>query len=375
MSVRRLASQRRIWRFAAGVLSALLAATAACGFSSVGELAATPSTTGDGSDGTDAGAEGMVAADGSPTSDAPGDSAVPEHFGAPLVVATGQFVLQEIACDDEAAFVAVLDGSDRSVILRIAVGVAPKKLASDQYRGRSTAVDDTRVFWVSGEPLGGHSYVRATLKNDVTTPDDYYDDGFGSSSFSALAIKATVLAFFVDTIPSTRIVRGATSGLGGFDVARSTGKVTGVAIDGPYVYWLPATGDVVMRSSTPDAGATATETFASSPAAAITSLAIANGEVFWTGDDSLLKALHTTTPNGVPRQVASGLAKPGHLAVDSRRAFWVDGATGAVATVPLAGGSPVVIGTGVASSTVAACSNAVWFTNPKTGEILRVARD
>jgi len=366
-----MSARRR--RIAAVALSALVVATAACGFSGTGELNAGPSTpTGDAGDISDGGAEATPAVDAPSATDAPVESAAPEHFGVPLVVATGQFDLQEIACDDEAAFVAVLDGIlDRSVILRVAQGAAPKKLASNQYRGRSTAVDDTRVFWVSGEPLGGHSYVRATLKNDVTTPDDYYDDGYGSSAFSALTIKGTVLAFFSETSVSLRIFRGATSGLGGFDVAKDTGKVTGLAIDGPYVYWLPATADTIMRSSKTDAGAA--ETFTSGTA--MTSLAIVNGEVFWTSDDARLRALHTTTPQGAPRQVASGLASPRHLAVDSRSAFWVDSATGAIATVPLAGGSPVVIGTGVSTSTVAACSNAVWFTNPTTGEILRVARD
>lgn len=299
-----------------------------------------------------------------------GDGAAPlAGFGPLEVVATDLFTLWEIACDEQAAYAAVEEAGSATSVVRVAPREATKKLTTAQFKGRFVAVDDSRVYWTVGEPSGGFSYVRATMKSDGGAAVAYYPDGAGAATYSSLALKGTVLAFF-STTAGGRVFRGNTTGLGGFDVIKGGGAVQGLAIDGAYIYWVSEKGDAILRGSGADGGAI--ETFAKG--SSITAIAVANGEVFWTSDDGELRGLPTSALMRTGRTIATGLELPRHLVVDSSRAYWVNTADGSISTVPLSGGPRSVLGIAGATGNLAVCANAVWFTNTAKGEILRMAK-
>jgi len=351
--------------FGSVLLVVVVGAGWACGSSS-GEHAG-PGTADASPDATTSDAPSDGAIDGGDLGDALADGASGD-YGPAQIVAKDLHALWEIACDEQAAFVTVEGAASLSTVLRIADGAAPAPLASSQYKGRYPVVDDARVYWLAGETSGGYSYLRATSKDDGGAPTSYFPDGFGSNLYSSLAREGTTLAFYAST-GGGRIFRGLTDG-GGADVATSQGSVPGLALDGAYVYWLSTTGDV-LRSAKTDG--TAPETFLAGAGA--TAIAVADSEAFFTSDDGQLRALSTATPGGLPRVVAGGLDLARKLALDTKRAFWVNTSTGSIATVPLMGGTPVVIGSGAAGSSIAVCANAIWFTDPAKGDVLRVARN
>lgn len=273
----------------------------------------------------------------------------------------------EIACDAAAAYVLVENAGTNSEVRRIEPGKPPVAIATGQRFARSIAVDDARVYWFAGS-AGAHSYVATTTKEAGGLVDLYYDDGYGSTSFSALAIRGAVLAFAVANGRESRIVRGATNGFGEAIVARDQGAVPSLAIDGPRVYWVTAAKDQILRSGT-GPGAPP-EPFASG--SGLDAIALSGGELFWTTADGVL---HARAEGATPRVVASELRLPRGLTVDARSAFWVEtGDPSTVATAPSAGGPVAYLGEALPSSSIAVCPNAIWLTKPERREVLRLAR-
>ena len=90
-------------------------------------------------------------------------------------------------------------------------------------------------------------------------------------------------------------------------------------------------------------------------------LAVGGGRVYWTGNgDGTVMSL-PTGGGGVPSTVATGLPEPGPIAVDDTQAYWVTD-TGAVMSVPFAGGTPATLATGASATAIAVDATSVyWF--------------
>jgi hypothetical protein len=112
-------------------------------------------------------------------------------------------------------------------------------------------------------------------------------------------------------------------------------------------------------------------------------IAARNGFLYWSQNDNIVKV---PTGGGSPVTLASGQQVPSSLAVDDRNVYWTNSGVdacsttvacgspdGSVVMVPVAGGAPTTLATGLCSpDSIAIDADSVYFVDLGVGQVLKV---
>jgi beta-lactamase regulating signal transducer with metallopeptidase domain len=136
-------------------------------------------------------------------------------------------------------------------------------------------------------------------------------------------------------------------------IADGQGRPGGIATDETHVYWTNFEGGSLMRA--PLGGGSPTTLIAGQHGPQ--SLVVGSGQIYWTNfEDGTVMRMPLSEAE--PALLASGQDHPSGVAIDSTNLYWVTN-DGSVRSVPLAGGEPTTLSTGIESFPAAARSIAV----------------
>jgi sugar lactone lactonase YvrE len=230
------------------------------------------------------------------------------------------------------------------------------------------ALDSANVYWadwgnstINSVPVGGGAV--GTLAS-----------GQGGVAFLAIdganAYWTTTGAFEAGTLVSVLLAGGTPTTL-----ASGLSDPQGLAVDATHVYWADNTEGTIVRM--PKAGGSATTLV--SGQANPTYVALSGGNVYWTCDWGAVA--YIPVGGGAPVTLASGLNQDvDALAVGNQNAYWVDSeynATGGIlSSVPLGGGSTTTLLAGGTVQNVgwavALDSTSVYWADAAAGWLMKV---
>jgi hypothetical protein len=141
----------------------------------------------------------------------------------------------------------------------------------------------------------------------------------------------------------------------------------GIAVDGTNVYW---TDDVGTNSSTLRAVPVGGGTTATVASNAPEGVAVDANNVYWAAGPATPNSgaiMKMPKSGGTPVALASGLASPLGIAVNSTSVFWTDFTNGLIMSVPIAGGAPVTVASNQSRPfAIAADNTSVYWNNDDT---------
>ena len=280
-----------------------------------------------------------------------GDSGGPDC--ASVALASGWRGLA-LAIDRQNAYW-VDSGSDTLVSVPV-TGGTPAARSSLGPGTFTVAVDTANLYWVSDTqvvklPLaGGQPIELAAVPVDA-------NGSFTANTAFDVAIDGEYLYYIDNHVGEVRKVPLA----GGQPIVLASGEVGGygVAVDDTNVYWTIRSGSGSIRMIPKGGGAPLT---LASGQANPTDLAVDATNLYWVnggqtgGDGSVVKM---PLKGGPALELASAQTRPNAIAIDARSVYWVDSGTiinnsgvltsipdGMVMSVPLNGGTPVVLAQG-----------------------------
>jgi sugar lactone lactonase YvrE len=159
------------------------------------------------------------------------------------------------------------------------------------------------------------------------------------------------------------------------DSSTTVSRASGIAVDSRFVYWADPNGGFVAK--VPKAGGTPVMlTMGQSDP---TFVAVDATNIYWAqgtnGGSSTASLLRMPLNGGVPVTLAS-MTSPEGIALDATHVYWTDGGTlnaknqsnhdGAVMRVPIAGGAPEVLASGLLqpSGIAVDAASVYWTSNP-----------
>lgn len=203
------------------------------------------------------------------------------------------------------------------------------------------AADATRVYWTDNDtvmevPVGGGTPV--TLASGQKGPD-------------AVAVDATSVYWTnggsVGVLANGTVMKAPLAGGTPTVLASNQNGPTAIAVDAANVYWLDrgANGSAgpVMKVALSGGTPAVLSAKGGGFAGCLGSIATANGAVYWTGPDQVMKLAAGST---TPVVLASNLSPCG-IALDNASAYWINstGFAASIMKVGLDGGAPVTLAT------------------------------
>jgi hypothetical protein len=175
----------------------------------------------------------------------------------------------------------------------------------------------------------------------------------------------------------------ACSGAGPTTLATENGEPAGIAVQNGTVYWANLGGTIM---SVPSGGGTPTTlaTGQSQPSA----IAVDGSSVYWTNTGQACAVQPGTcgaTPDGsvmrvplaggTPTPLATGLCGPNSIAIDAVNAYVVV-SSASILKIPLAGGAPTTLAHGFSIGTLAVDATSVYYTSTdasfESGQVMKV---
>jgi hypothetical protein len=226
-------------------------------------------------------------------------------------------------------------------------------------------VDATNVYWLDRGcmqgPTDGRVIRRPLAGGEAVVLSDGWNPGW---DFGKIDVDGDYVywagALTVHRVPvnggaaETLITVVSPHGVGAF------------AVDSTGIYWMHTNGEteeLALERTVIDGGVTTTTLATVQGAGVASSVAVANGQVYWTNDaDGTV--MQVSIDGGPPVTLASAQSA-GPIAVDDTSAYWGNQASaGAVMKLALAGGEPVELFGGVTARTLRiAGPDLVWSTH------------
>lgn len=216
-------------------------------------------------------------------------------------------------------------------------------LADGEDAPRRLAADATWLYWTEGGPLGlTEGFGRIARAPATGGPGETVVSGVSSNS-PAFTVSGD-LVLVADRARLKRLPRG-----GGTveSVAAAGFRAVRVTTDGEYVYWVDAQLGAARRAPVgggpaEDIGAPGTNSGPGGP------IQVQGGRVVWAPRLDVL--LSVGSAGGTPSVLASGLRALSDMVADQAMVYWSEQDSGEILRMPLAGGSPTIVGPGVSGS-------------------------
>lgn len=282
--------------------------------------------------------------------------------------------MQSLAlCFLASLLIAACDGTDHEKPAVCGGANEATILASGQVDPNAIAVDGSNVYWTNGGsflPDGGIDRIGAVMKVPISG---------GSPVLLASASDPTGIAvngsnvYWTNSVLFDSELQSTSLAGGPVTVLTTTELPEGIAVDGTSVYWAES---FAIKKVPIEGGASSVLTSAQSARA----LALFASNVYFSDAGTIKKV---SVDGGVVTVLASGLqAAVRSIAADATGIYWgvsmgslpSDPGTilGSIMKVPLTGGSPIILASGVSPASVAVDGKYVYWLN-STGTLMRVS--